>query len=300
MSGAETRSIRQLFKDWRAGDAAAGQGMAQRVADWYYAVATSRLGEQRGRKPCDAACAAFGSGIVQVSDSRQLESWAHGLITTELEKGGSRARDGDDPSLYTREQKPKGLLVRAREALPAEVALLEAVYGAHADRGRIDELAAPLGGNPIGILEARYRVKRWLRDNARVRFDVVPDKPILDRAPMPLYEADRMASTAEEAQFELWMLTDLDLCKDIAEFAHFAIALRGGLPAERPAAPERASASVKPQQPTAPSPAAAPVAAPPAKAGGAGMMLAIVGVVVVVIGLGAAAAAAVVLWGLLG
>jgi hypothetical protein len=299
MSGAETRSIRQLFKDWRAGDAAAGQGMAQRVADWYYAVATSRLGEQRGRKPCDAACAAFGSGIVQVSDSRQLEGWAHGLITTEIEKGGSRARDGDDPSLYTREQKPKGLLVRAREALPAEVALLEAVYGAHADRGQIEELAGPLGGNPIGILEARYRVKRWLRDNARVRFDVVPDKPILDRAPMPLYEADRMASTAEEAQFELWMLTDLVLCKDIAEFAHFAIALRGGLPSERAAAPERASASVQ-TKPAAPPPPAAPAAAPPAKSGGTGMMLVIGGVVVAVIALGVAAAAAVVLWGLLG
>jgi hypothetical protein len=26
------------------------------------------------------------------------------------------------------------------------------------------------------------------------------------------------------------MISDLDLCRDIAEFAHFAIALRGGLP----------------------------------------------------------------------
>jgi hypothetical protein len=30
------------------------------------------------------------------------------------------------------------------------------------------------------------------------------------------------------------MLSDLDLCKDIAEFSQFATALRGGLPAESP------------------------------------------------------------------
>jgi hypothetical protein len=40
-----------------------------------------------------------------------------------------------------------------------------------------------------------------------------------------------MASPQEEINFEQWMISDLDLCRDIAEFAHFAIALRGGLPA---------------------------------------------------------------------
>jgi len=250
MTGANTRSIRQLFKDWRSGDAEAGQQMAQRVADWYYAIATSRLGEQQGKAPCDAACAAFGAGIVQITESRQVESWAHGLITAEVQRADSRARDGDEPSLYTREQRPKPLLVKARRDLPDEVGLLEAVYGQNADRSQIDILAEPLGGNPLGILQARYRVKRWLRDNARVRFDVVPDKPILDRAPLPLYESDRMASTQEEAQFEAWMLTDLDLCKDIAEFAHFSIALRGGLPADdKTPAPAPAPRS-KPQAPS--------------------------------------------------
>ena len=28
------------------------------------------------------------------------------------------------------------------------------------------------------------------------------------------------------------MISDIDLCKDIAEFAHFSIALRGGLPTQ--------------------------------------------------------------------
>jgi hypothetical protein len=37
-----------------------------------------------------------------------------------------------------------------------------------------------------------------------------------------------MTSANEEAAFERWMLTDLDLCKDLAEFAAFALALRGG------------------------------------------------------------------------
>lgn len=260
MTGADTRTIRQLFKDWRSGSAEAGQQMAQRVADWYYAIATSRLGEQRGKAPCDAACAAFGGGIIQMTESRQVESWAHGLITAEVQKADGRARDGDEPSLYTREQRPKPLLVKARRDLPAEVALLEAVYGQHADRSRIEELAAPLGGNPLGILEARYRVKRWLRDHARVRFDVVPDKPILDRAPLPLYESDRMASTQEEAQFELWMLTDLDLCKDIAEFAHFSIALRGGLPAGD-ATPAPLPSTARAEQATAPTSTATKAAA---------------------------------------
>jgi hypothetical protein len=40
-----------------------------------------------------------------------------------------------------------------------------------------------------------------------------------------------MATPQEEINFEQWMISDLDLCRDIAEFAHFAIALRGGLPA---------------------------------------------------------------------
>ena len=39
-----------------------------------------------------------------------------------------------------------------------------------------------------------------------------------------------MATPDEEVNFEHWMLSDINLCKDIAEFAQFAIALRGGLP----------------------------------------------------------------------
>jgi hypothetical protein len=274
----DRRTTRQLFKEWRAGDAEAGQLMAQQVADWYYAIATSRLGEARGREPCDSACAAFGQGVVDVTDSRKLVPWAHELIAERVKAAGTRASDGDEPSAYTGRQRPKALLRKATEALPDELALLQAVYGADADRSRIDALAEPLGGNPLGILEARYRVKRWLRDEGGIPFEVAPEEPVLDRAPMPLYEADRMASSAEETQFEHWMLTDLDLCKDIAEFAHFSIALRGGIP-------EQAEAPAPAPTPAAEEPAPAETAPPAAKRPPTGLWIG-VAVIVVLLGLG--------------
>lgn len=230
MSQADTRSTKVLFREWRAGDADAGQIMAQRFADWYYAISTSRLGEERGRGPCEVACAQFGEGIVQVTESRSLVPWAHDLVEKELRSAGSRATDGDEPNAYTGNQRPKQLLMKAREALATEVGLLEATYSGKASAEEIDKLAAPLGGNPLGVLKARYRVKQWLQHHANVPFEVAPDDPILDRAPLPLYESGRMATPEEEINFEHWMISDIDLCKDIAEFAHFAIALRGGLP----------------------------------------------------------------------
>ena len=230
MAETDTRSTRQLFNEWRKGDGQAGQAMAQRFADWYYAITTSRLGESRGRAPCDAACAKFGEGIVQVNDAKALVGWAHEIVLNELRTAGSRATDGDEPNAYTGDKQPKELLVQARGQLPTEVGLLEAVYAGHNSKEEIDALAAPLGGNPLGILRARYRVKQWLRDHEGVPFEVAPDQPVLDRAPLPLYESARMATPQEEVHFEQWMISDIDLCRDIAEFAHFAIALRGGLP----------------------------------------------------------------------
>ncbi len=236
MAETDNRSTKQLFNDWRKGDGQAGQLMAQRFADWYYAITTSRLGEARGQEPCNVSCQKFGEGIVSVTDSKQLVEWAHKVVLAELEKAGSRATDGDQPNAYTGDKAPKDLLRRARAALKDEVALLEASYGGRVAKEEVDRMAEPLGGNPIGILRARYRVKKWLRDNEGVPFEVAPDNPVLDRAPLPLYESGRMATPQEEVNFEQWMISDLDLCRDIAEFAHFAIALRGGLPAGEPAA----------------------------------------------------------------
>lgn len=246
MAETDTRSTKQLFNEWRKGDGQAGQLMAQRFADWYYAITTSRLGESRGRGPCDMSCQRFGEGVTAVTDAKELVKWAHDVVLKELETAGSRIADIDEPNAYTGEKRPKELLQRARSALRAEVALLEASYGGRVDKAEIERLAEPLGGNPIGILKARYRVKQWLRDHQGVPFEVAPDNPVLDRAPLPLYESARMASPQEEINFEQWMISDLDLCRDIAEFAHFAIALRGGLPAgDAPAeAPAKSGAAV--------------------------------------------------------
>lgn len=278
---ADTRSTKDLFRAWRSGDAEAGQAMAQRFADWYYAIATSRLGEKVGREPCEKACARFGEGVVKVTDSRALAKWAHDIIVEEVATRGGRTRDGDEPTAYTGQQRPKQLLAKCRRKLEPEMKLLEAVYTGQPDE-IADQLAAPLGGMPIAVLKARYRVKQWLRDNAKVPFEVAPDDPVLDRAPMPLYESGRMASAAEEANFEQWMLTDLDLCKDIAEFAQFAIALRGGLPADTGAATP------------APAPRAVPAPAEvssgiggKAALGGAALFFAIAGALAVVAVIGA-------------
>lgn len=271
---ADTRTTQVLFREWRAGDAEAGQIMAQRFADWYYAICTSRLGESRGREPCDTACARFGEGIVNITDGREVINWAHGVVLAELEKAGSRARDGDEPNAYTGNQKPKALLVKARGALKSEVELLEATYSGSATPEQVEELAGPLGGNPLGILKARYRVKQWLRDNAGVPFEVAPDNPVLDRAPLPLYESARMATKDEEASFEHWMISDIDLCKDIAEFAHFSIALRGGLPTDAEMAAQQAS------QPKA----AAKAAAAGGDGGGVGAAAAMGGLGLAVVG----------------
>lgn len=234
MAETDSRSTKQLFADWQKGDAGAGQIMAQRFADWYYAITTSRLGETRGRAPCDASCAKFSEGIATVRDGRTLVGWAHDIVLKELAPLGARADDGDEPNAFTGEKSPKDLLVRARTALPTEVKLLEASYSGKASADDVEKLAEPLGGNPIGILRARYRVKQWLRDQEGVPFEVAPESPILDRAPLPLYESGRMATQQEEVNFEQWMIDDIDLCRDIAEFAHFSIALRGGLPTGDP------------------------------------------------------------------
>jgi hypothetical protein len=246
-TAAEARSIKDLFREWRGGDRDAGAAMAQRFADWYYAIATARLGESKGDQPCKVACQRFTQGVAEVKEARNLVAWAHDLIREELDRAGHRATDGDEPNPYTANQKPKQLLARCAIALPAEVGLLAATYGGKASRDEIERMAAPFGGNPLGVLRARYRVKAWLRDQHGVPFHVAPEHPVLDRAPLPLYESGRMATAAEEANFEQWMISDFDLCRDIAEFAHFAIAMRGGLPAAPDPTPP-------PQPPRVPAP----------------------------------------------
>lgn len=234
MPDSDSLSPQDLFKTWRTGDAQAGQAMAQRFADWYYAIATARLGERLGRQPCRLACERFGQGVGQVNDVRTLVGWAHGIVSEEIARIGepnNRLEGGNDPSMYTANKPPKALLRQAQMELPAEVGLLAACYHNSASDDELNRLAEPLGGMPLGVLKARYKVKQWLASNHSVPFQVAPAEPNLDRAPLPMYEAGRMASNSEEVNFEHWMLSDLDLCKDIAEFAPFSLALRGGIEA---------------------------------------------------------------------
>jgi hypothetical protein len=239
MATAQTSSTETLFHQWRKGDAVAGQAMAQRFTDWYFAIAATRLGEDDGDPAFREACTQFSRGVGKVGDARRLLGWAHSIARKQIQEivPTGRLADGNTPNGFTRKQPPKELLVRVREQLPDEMALLETAY-----RGQ------PVH-DPQDLLLARYAVKAWMRHAWEIPFRVAPERPDPDRAPLPFYEAGRMTEE-EETHFELYMLHDMEVCQDVAEFAHFAIALRGGLPGATPEVRVRA-----PKPPPAPAPA---------------------------------------------
>lgn len=261
----------KLFDLWRRGDAAAGQAMAQRFSDWYYAVTAARLGDTHGRGPLQRACVRFEQGIAAVQRPDDLAQWAHQIIAEEMRVAGGRIAGGDFANQLTRGRSPTEILQAARASLPpAEVALLAHTYDSTYPMTTLTREAEALGGWPFAVLQARYRVKRELARAHGVAFSETPESPNLDYAPLPLYEAGRMQTAAEEAGFEKWLLTNMGLCKDIAEFGVFALALRGGAFA----GPAFASAAtVIPASPEAP-PSPAPVAEPPAAATEPGPMAA--------------------------
>ncbi|RME20118.1 MAG: hypothetical protein D6798_21230 [Deltaproteobacteria bacterium] len=269
-----TATVQQLFKKWRGErDADAGQEMARRFSDWYYAITAARLGDRQGRAPLEAACQAFEQGIVQVTKTSDLVDWAHAIVQREVERAGGRVPGGDYPNALTRKRSPTELLQGARHSLPPhQVELLDLAYDSGVDQDTLEARADPHGGVPDAILEARYALKRYLRDVAGVTLDVVPDQPNLDLAPLPLYEAARMATAQEEAAFEKWLLSDLTLCKDVAEFAAFAHALRAGAlkpaatapTASAAASPGGAAAGPPPSAEAVPGPAVVPRSEPAA------------------------------------
>lgn len=236
MSDMTELTTEQLFRRWRQGDGHAGQAMAQRFSDWYYAITSSRLGDRDGRKPLVTACERFQQGITRVTDTDTLGEWAHGLLKEEVLAAGGRLPGGDFANALTRQRRPSELLAMAAQALPrAQVDLLVHAYDARTPIDAVEREAEAAGGYPLAVLEARYALKRWLRDHEQVAFTEVPATPNLDRAPLPLYEAGRMQAAEDDYSFEKWILTDMSLCKDVAEFAAFALALRGGL--VQPASP---------------------------------------------------------------
>ena len=251
MAEVSATSPQDLFRLWQNGDGAAGQAMAQRFTDWYYAVTSVQLGELSGRQPLERACATFAQGITTVTRPSELVDWAHGVVAREIRQAGGRSAGGDFPNALTSQRSPAELLSRAKDSLTSTQAqLLAATFDDSVPLSALIELSEAHGGWPHAILDARYVLKRALRDGEGVNFSVVPETPDLDRAPMPLYEAARMSSGDEEAFFEKWLLSDLDLCRDVAEFAVFGHALRAGAFRAPAATPEPAPtpALVAPRQ----------------------------------------------------
>ena len=282
-------SVEDLFKKWRGGDAEAGQAMAQKFTDWYYAVSASRLGDTQGRAPLQQACAAFAQGIGTVTRTADLTGWAHEIIQREVDGAGGRIGGGDFPNALTGHRSPTELLGQVRSHLdPDQVALLHATYAPDMTVGELTDLAEQHGGWPQAVLEARYAAKRALRDITRVNFAVVPDTPVLDRAPLPLYEAARLASQEEDAAFEQWLVTELDLCRDVAEFATFSHALRAGafkaptIHAPAPAAAAPPAAAPAPVMPTIEE-YDEPRSGPPAVAIGAAVLCVLLALVAIVV-----------------
>lgn len=257
MSDLASTSTANLFRQWRTqGDGAAGQAMAQRFSDWYYAVTTCRLGDAHGRAPLQRACVRFQQGILSVTTAAELTDWSHGVLMEEVRMAGGRIAGGDFPNQLTGGRSPTELLRKVAPALPADQAqLLSMAYDTDVAQDEVVARAEALGGYPFAVLAARLALKKALRDGEAVPFGEVPDAPNLDLGPLPLYEAGRMGKEAEEAGFEKWMLTDMRLCKDIAEFGVFAQALRAGALRGVQAAPKPAARPPEPSRPAAPAPA---------------------------------------------
>ncbi len=250
-------TVHQLFRDWRNGDAVAGQTMAQQFTDWYYAITAVRLGDHQGRPRLEAACAAFTEGIMKMPRPGDLIEWAHAIVQRELEKDGRWIRGGDFPNALTEHRSPTMLLREVQASLSLEERqLLGQTYDADCPLEQVIESAEANGGWPYAVLQARYALKRVLAGRVGVPFQEVPDQPDLDLGPVPLYEAARMASPDEEAQFERWLITSPKLCRDVAEFATFAHALRAGaLKNEPEPAPEPVAPNAPTHAPTTPTPA---------------------------------------------
>lgn len=259
------RSVVELFKRWRGGDAAAGQTMAQRFSDWYYAISVSRLGERRGRAPLQAACENFAQRISTVNQSNLLVDWAHDLLHEELRPAGSRIPGADDPHSIARKRPPSEAILEVAPSLSqAHLSLLHHAYAGDTPSEDLVEEAEQAGGYPLAILHARNALKQALVEELDIPFRVVPRNPRLDCAPLPLYEADRLRSPQEEARFEKWILGEMEVCRDLAEFAPFALALRTGVlgPEVRTGVADPPATGSDPHPPSSSRPGAPPARQP--------------------------------------
>jgi hypothetical protein len=265
MADLAAQSSHQLFKQWRGGDAEAGKAMAQRFSDWYYAITTARLGDENGRGPLERSCVTFQQGIVNVTKASHLVEWAHDIVAKEVDAAGRRNTGGDFPNALTKNESPTSLIRTAAAKLDAaQIELLQKAYSVSANPDSIANLAMKSGGYPSAVYKVRLALRQALQSEAGIVFSTSPSADNLDWAPVPLYEAGKLASPSEERAFERWMLQDPAVCREIAEFAAFAHALRAGaLQGARPTAarPQRSltpGAAPTPAARAANHPAAAP------------------------------------------
>lgn len=272
-------TVLHLFRKWRGGDVQAGQEMAQKFSDWYYAISTIRIPDQN-REPMENACQAFAQGIVSVTRPRALVDWAHDLLERELQAVGrgldaTESTGSDHPNAMTRNRSPTELIHNVATDLdPTLRHVLALAYDPAVPLGTVDAVADELGGTPFVMLKARYALKNLLMRTQDIPFAVVPEEMDMDRTPISLYEAQRLASGNETAELEKWLLSDIDLCKDVAEFSAFVHALRGGALSEWantediPVADAPATPSVQAPAPEAAAPTAVETPSdspPPAK-----------------------------------
>lgn len=221
-------STQDLFSRWKKGDADAGQDMAQRFSDWYFAVSAARHGEVRSRPALERACQLFAQGIAQVTNESELEEWAHGILGEELAQLED-SKGVDEPSRLTGQRLPSRLLNRAvSEARCPLLPVLAMAYDSAVSTEALERACEEGGGYPLAILKARYELKEWLGSQEAIPFQIQPDEVVLDHLPLALYEAGRLEE-AEAKSFERWFLNDVRLRKDVAEFSAFSQSLRTGV-----------------------------------------------------------------------
>jgi len=282
MAETPTLDVKALFKRWRSGDAESGVSMAQRFSDWYYAITVMRLGDQNARAPLERACQTFAQRIMDITNADELIDFAHQIVLEEVRQAGGNAMSSDSPNAMTGGEFPSTLLVQAVAGLqPEQVDVLHRTY---TDKSLLG------ADQPIAALNARHALKVWLSKNAGVPFSVLPKAPAIDQAPLPLYEAARLQSSDEVRAFEQWLVTDIDLCKDIAEFSVFAHSIRAGALKAEPAAPvghvpPAAAAQAPDVAPTSAPPTMRSPAPPAASGDGNGKLVGIAILVVIIVGI---------------
>ena len=218
--------IHDLFNHWRNGSGEAGQTMAQRIADWYYAIAVTHLGEADGQDACESACGQFSANAANFSSSSELVHWCQDTIHHTMGRHTPGVASMTMTGTFTLDCPPRELLAIAWQELPDDMLILAHCYGGDTDMKTLTSLSEQGSGFPLEILNARTRLKTWLHSQHDVPFSISESAISADWATMPIYESGRMTDPMEIRQFESWLLDTPDLSRDIAEFAHFAIALR--------------------------------------------------------------------------